>query len=219
MARTAVSHPVFARVFERASARMDDAGGTAHRRRLVRGLSGRIVEVGAGNGRNFAHYPAQVTEVLAVEPERRLRASGQRAADAAPVAVTVVDGVAEELPVEDGSVDAVVMSWVLCSVASQRTALAEAYRVLRPGGQLRFFEHVVAAHPGPLRWVQRAVDATIWPVLCGGCHASRDTVSAIHAAGFEISSLDRFRFPDSPLALVGPHVLGAAVRPVAEPAR
>ncbi|MGC5329129.1 class I SAM-dependent methyltransferase [Micromonospora sp. DT62] len=212
MSRGTVSHPVFARVFERASVAMDAAGAAAHRRRLVAGLAGRVVEVGAGNGRTFAHYPGTVERVLAVEPEPRLRAAAREAAGTAPVPVEVVDGLAEALPAPDGDADAVVFSLVLCSVADQAAALREARRVLRPGGQVRFFEHVRAQTPG-LRRVQRLVDATVWPLFCGGCHTGRDTVAAIRAAGFTVTELDAFRFPASRLpAPAAPHVLGVATR-------
>ncbi|MEH0939213.1 class I SAM-dependent methyltransferase [Micromonospora psammae] len=213
MSTTRVSHPIFARLFARASVAMDRAGMAEHRHRLVAGLHGQVVEVGAGNGRMFAHYPPAVTAVLAVEPEPRLRADARTAADRAPVPVTVTDGLAEALPVPDAGADAVVLSLVLCSVRDQSVALREAYRVLRPGGQLRFYEHVVADTPG-LRRAQRWVDATCWPLFCGGCHTARDTVGAIAAAGFSVVALDRFRFPPEGLAMpASPHVLGTAIRP------
>jgi SAM-dependent methyltransferase len=208
------SHPVFARVYERVSVRMAQLGGADQRRRLLAGLSGRVIEVGAGNGRMFAHYPRGVTEVLAVEPEPRLRAAAVEAARSAPVPVTVVHGVAEELPGKAGEFDAGVTALVLCSVADPAVALAELRRVLRGGGELRFFEHVVAERPGGLRRVQRFLDATVWPALVGGCHTARDTATAITEAGFVVEELERFRFPESGVVSpASPHIRGRAVNP------
>lgn len=191
---------------------MDRGGVAEHRQRLLAGLSGAVIEVGAGNGLNFAHYPVEVSRVLAVEPERHLRTIAQRNAERAAVRIEVVDGVAEQLPAREGDFDAAVASLVLCSVPDQQLALAELYRVLRPGGQLRFFEHVRAETPTLAR-IQRLLDATVWPLFLGGCHASRDTAAAIVAAGFQIDRLDRFRFPDGPIAVPSsPHILGVASR-------
>ncbi|MGH3586534.1 MAG: class I SAM-dependent methyltransferase, partial [Pseudonocardia sp.] len=177
-----VRHPVFARLYPRMSRAMDEAGLAEHRRRLLEGLSGEVLEIGAGSGGNFPHYPSTVTRVLAVEPEPRLREIATRAGAAAAVDVEVVDGLAERLPVSEHSVDAAVFCLVLCSVPDPATALAEARRVLRPGGRLRVLEHVRAdGHPGWSR-VQRLLDATLWPALVGGCHTGRDTAAAIGQA-------------------------------------
>jgi ubiquinone/menaquinone biosynthesis C-methylase UbiE len=208
------SHPIFARIYQRLSVSIDRAGVAEFRRVLVAGLSGRVIEVGAGNGRQFAHYPPEVTEVVAVEPEPHLRAAAVLAARDAPVPVRVVDGLAEDLPGADGEYDAAVVALVLCSVPDQAVALAEIRRVVRPGGQLRFLEHVAADRPGALRRVQRAVDATVWPHLFAGCHSGRDTAAAIASAGYVITDLRRFRFPATgPGSPTAPNIIGTAVRP------
>jgi ubiquinone/menaquinone biosynthesis C-methylase UbiE len=200
-------HPVFARLYERFSTHEESRGQADNRRRLLAGLEGRVVEVGAGNGLNFAHYPAGVTEVVAVEPEPFLRERATGRAASAPVPIAVVDGTAERLPLGDGEIDAVVTSLVLCSVADQAVALAEARRVLRPGGELRFYEHVVSRKPVKAA-VQRAMTRTAWRVIAAGCHLDRDTGAAIAAAGFHVESCERV--PYQGLA----HLLGVARAPV-----
>lgn len=211
---TRVRHPIFARIFVRTSKTMEREGAADHRRRMLAGLAGRVIEVGAGSGLNFAHYPPGVTEVLAVEPEPYLREEARRSAARAPVQVTIVDGVAERLPAGDGEFDAAIASLVLCSVADQQAVLTEMRRVIRPGAELRFYEHVQADKAG-MRRVQRVLDATVWPRILGGCHSGRDTVAAIEAAGFELRDLERFRFPESRLPNpTSAHVVGIAVRPL-----
>ena len=208
-----VRHPVFARVYQRVSAAGEAAGAAAHRDELLAGLTGRVVEVGAGNGLNFAHYPSSVTEVVAVEPEPFLRARAGEAASRSDVRITVLDGVADAIPVESGGFDVGVASLVLCSVPNQAAALSELFRIIRPGGELRFYEHVVALAPGVAR-VQRVLDRTIWPRVAGGCHAARDTVASIERAGFVVERCRRFAFrPCLCAAATAPHVLGMARRP------
>jgi ubiquinone/menaquinone biosynthesis C-methylase UbiE len=200
---------VCARLYVRQSAQAERIGLAARRAQLLDGLAGRVVVIGAGNGLNFAHYPASVTDVVAAEPERHLRALAERAAREAPVPVTVVDVVAEQLPWPDGAFDAAVVSLVLCSIDDVEAALVELRRVLRPDGELRFLEHVASPRPAT-RAVQRAADATVWPRLSGGCHLGRETDRLIEEAGFAIESCERFRFRIPPLDPPKMHVLGVA---------
>ncbi len=212
MTTTDIPRPRFARMYVKAAARADRRGATQHRRALLQDLSGRVVEVGAGNGLNFAHYPATVTEVVAIEPEPTLRAIAQQAAARAPVPVSLREGTADAVPLEDREMDAAVASLVLCSVPDQARALAELHRVLRPGGELRFYEHVIARCQPKRAILQLADRSGLWPAVAGGCHPARDTGAAIEAAGFTIERCERFGFRASAVEPSVPHILGIARR-------
>src|SRR4051794_22944881 len=193
-----VEHPFFARFYLRMASGRKARGEDEYRRELLAGLSGKVIEVGAGNGLNFPLYPETVEEVVAVEPEPLLREAATKNATEAPVPVKVIEGVSGRLPVEDESFDAGVASLVLCSVPDQQPALGEFQRVIRPGGELRFYEHVVADKAVSAR-LQRLADATFWPRVAGGCHMSRDTGAVIEQAGFSVEKCKRFSFtPGAP---------------------
>lgn len=201
-----VRNPVFAWYFARCGARREERGNRELRREMVAGLSGQVVEVGAGTGLNFPHYPATVREVVAVEPEPYLRERAGKAAAEAPVPVRVVDGMADRVP--GGPYDAVVVSGVLCSVADPRAALEEFRRVLRPGGELRFYEHVRSRDAV----FGRAQDAAnlVWPRLMGGCRCNQDTLTEIRRV-FGVAHVRGFRFPyGAVFSPVAPRALGAA---------
>ena len=209
---TDIERPGFARAYPAAAARADRRGAAEHRRRLLDGLRGRVVEVGAGSGNNFPHYPATVTEVVAVEPEPTLRTLAAEAAPRARVPITVMAGTGEALPLPDGSVDAAVASLVLCTVPDLARALAELRRVLRPAGELRFYEHVIPERHPKRALFQLLDHSGLWPALGGGCHPARDTAAAIAAAGFAIERCERFTFRGGPLEPRIPYVLGVARR-------
>ncbi|GAA3501527.1 class I SAM-dependent methyltransferase [Streptomyces prasinosporus] len=219
VARDPVHHPLFARCYARVSAGAETRMGmTEVRRRLLGGLSGRVIEVGAGNGLNFAHYPGTVSEVVAIEPERTLRKLAVEAALRAQVPVDVAPGAAEALPVKSEAFDAAVVSLVLCSVRDVARSLAELRRVLRPGGELRFFEHGRGGGR-VMVFTQRALDRTVWPPLVGGCHLSRDPVGALREAGFELGPYRRTLMPENGPRLPTSYcVTGTAWRPVTDAA-
>ena len=150
------------------------------------GLSGRVLEVGAGTGTNFEFYPTTVSEVVALEPETRLAPKAREAAAGTPVPVTVIESTIETLPPATEPFDAVVCSLVLCSVDDPDAVLRQLNSVLKPGGELRYFEHV--ASPGWRGALQKFADATVWPRITGNCHTHRNTEQAILAAGFTITA-------------------------------
>jgi SAM-dependent methyltransferase len=201
---------LFARWWPRAAASMEDRGLGSHRARLLADVEGRILEVGCGDGANFPYYPKAVTALIAVEPEAQLRDLALERAEALGMHAAVIDGQAEQLPVESDSFDAVVSTLVLCSVEDQDRALAEMHRILKPGGRLWCLEHVASGNR-LIHLGERAFDAVFWSHAFGGCHTGRETGAAIGRAGFDIEGLAPSRFPDLPFPLsVSPHLIGTA---------
>lgn len=212
---TRYDHSWFASWYPTLAAATDRAGFARHRTALLAGLHGTVVEIGAGSGQNLPYYPTDVDRVVAVEPEATMRVKARAAAIGATVPVEVVGAAAQSLPFADASVDTVVASLMLCSVADQAAVLAEIRRVLRPSGQFRFLEHVISMRRGVARG-QRILDATyLWTLIGAGCHCARDTAAAVYDAGFDVDSLERFVFPDRGLRRpTAPHIIGVATPPV-----
>lgn len=203
----------FARYLDRREQRRPDQGARELRRRALAGLHGSVIEVGSGDGRSFEHYPPDVEHLLAVEPDAAARAAAAERAREAAIPIDVVGGSAEKLPAEDGAFDAAVLMGVLCSVGDPAAALRELHRVLRPGGELRFWEHVRSGNAA-FRALQRATDALFWTRALGGCETTRDTTAAIATADFELVTLER-GFHSSSLVTItsAPYILGTARRP------
>jgi ubiquinone/menaquinone biosynthesis C-methylase UbiE len=205
-------HPVFAALYDRLVASMERAGLTDMRGRLLAGATGRTLELGAGTGHNLAHYPPQVSELVLSEPDphmaKRLRARVEE--EGGDRRIETIVAPAQELPFDDGSFDTVVATLVLCTVEDQNRALAEARRVLVPGGAFLFLEHVRSHRPGAARWQDRVERP--WGLIAGGCHPNRATDEAIAAAGFWIEHLERGTIPRG-LPPIRPMIHGVARRP------
>jgi SAM-dependent methyltransferase len=181
------------------------------RRENLAGLSGRVLEVGAGTGTNFALYPDTVTEVVAVEPEHRLAVQAQEAAAAAAVPVRVSTNPVEQFA-DAEPFDAVVCSLVLCSVDDPDQVVRQLFSLLRPGGELRYFEHVASS--GARARLQKFADATVWPRMAGNCHTHRHTEQTIVDAGFAVSGARRdFVVPAWVPVPTSEVAIGRAVKP------
>ncbi|MDT5076271.1 MAG: hypothetical protein QOJ80_908 [Mycobacterium sp.] len=206
-----VDNPFFARVWTKLSSNEPESIRKLRRENLA-GLNGRVLEVGAGTGTNFEFYPATVSQVVAVEPERRLAELAQQAAEHARMPVTVTTDTIEHYAPEQ-QFDAVVCSLVLCSVVDPDDVLRQLFSRLKPGGELRYLEHV--ASTGFRANMQKLADATIWPRLFGNCHTHRDTEQSIRAAGFEVGAARReWMFPAWVPMPGSETAIGRAVRPV-----
>ncbi|MFA5711192.1 class I SAM-dependent methyltransferase [Mycolicibacterium sp.] len=205
-----LSHPFFARLWTLMSAHETEEL-TRLRRANLAGLRGRVLEVGAGTGTNFAHYPDTVTQVVAVEPEVHLLEHAKTAAAVAPVPVSVSGQTVETLS-DPEPFDAVVCSLVLCTVEQPDGVLAQLFDQLRPGGEVRYLEHVASA--GWRGRLQRFADATVWPRISGNCHSHRHTEQSLRTAGFSIEDARReWTLPRWVPLPVAEFALGRAVKP------
>jgi 2-polyprenyl-3-methyl-5-hydroxy-6-metoxy-1,4-benzoquinol methylase len=187
MATSTVDNPLFARVWTWMASHEPESVKRLRRENLA-GLSGRVLEVGAGTGTNFELYPDTVTEVVAVEPEHRLAVLARQAAATASVPVTVSTETVEQFAAAE-PFDAAVCSLVLCSVEEPDQVVRQLLSILKPGGELRYFEHIASS--GWRSRLQRLADATIWPKMAGNCHAHRHTEQTIIDAGFKVSGARR----------------------------
>ncbi|WP_426416011.1 class I SAM-dependent methyltransferase [Aestuariirhabdus sp. LZHN29] len=180
---------------------------------LLANCYGRVLEIGAGTGASLPLYPPGIDELLVSEPDPAMRRQLQRRIDSTRVAfaTALADYQGERLLVDDESVDCVVSSLVLCSVHNQAGTLTEIFRVLKPGGQLLFLEHVAAQEgTGRHRW-QRLVEP-LWKRVAGNCHLTRCTEQAIIEAGFELAQVQRESLRKVP-PFVRPSIRGLARKP------
>ena len=182
----------------------------ARRRDLLAFARGRTLELGAGTGLNLPHYPGAVDELILTEPAAPMRKRLQKAVRRGGRAATVLDAAAERLPMDEGSVDTVVSTLVLCSVEQPSAVLDEIKRVLAPGGQLLFLEHVRADSQRLAAWQDRL--ETPWRRFAEGCRCNRPTVALIDAAGLSVRQRHDGIWRAMP-AIVRPIVWGSATRP------
>jgi ubiquinone/menaquinone biosynthesis C-methylase UbiE len=180
------------------------------RRESLAALSGRVLEIGAGTGRNLPFYPEAVTELVLLEPDPHMRAQLARRSARERRRLTIHDGDAAALPFPDGTFDAVVMTLVLCTIPEVPRALAEARRVLAPHGSLVFIEHVGATEGTRRRRWQRRLEP-VWRRVAGGCRLTSDTLRAIADAGFTVRRVDTSDLPGL-MRIGSPVVRGVAQR-------
>jgi len=185
------------------------AGMRSRRRTLLALARGRTLELGSGTGLNVPHYPADLEELILAEPAAAMRRRLRKALRRSDRSATIIDATGERLPVDDGSVDTVVATLVLCTVDRPGVVLDEIKRVLRPGGRLLFLEHVRADSAWLAAWQDRLERP--WRRFAEGCRCNRETVALIEAAGFSVEHRSNGRWRAMP-AIVRPIVLGSAAR-------
>lgn len=199
----------FTELYDRLLRATEEAGLRAIRREALAPAAGRTVDLGAGTGANLPLFPPAVSELVLVEPDPHMLRKLAPRLESAPAPAELVRAPAEALPFGDASFDTAVFTLVLCTVPDPAAALAEAARVLKPGGRLLFVEHVRSEDAGLARWQDRLERP--WRFFGDGCHCNRDTARAIEAAPFEQVEVERGRMPKAP-PIVRPLVHGAALR-------
>lgn len=197
----------FSAFYDRAMKSTEEAGMRDIRRDALSGASGRTIDIGAGTGLNLELYPDSVTELVLAEPDEHMLKRLRPKLGGNGRAVEAAQAPAERLPFDDDSFDTAVFTLVLCTVPDPKAALAEAARVLRPGGKLLFVEHVRSHNPSLARWQDRLEGP--WRLLGDGCHCNRDTVATIEASPFTVEHVERGELPKAP-PLVRPLVHGSA---------
>lgn len=200
---------IFSAIYDPLLKGTEEAGLRERRRETLAAARGRTIDIGAGTGANLGLFPAGLEQLVMAEPDphmtKRLR---QKLAEAGSD-VELVEAGAENLPFEDSSFDTAVFTLVLCTVPNPQVALAEAARVLKPGGQLLFIEHVRAEDPAVARWQDRLESP--WRVFADGCRCNRDTVANIEASPLTLDSVERGELPKSP-PITKPLAWGRATR-------
>jgi ubiquinone/menaquinone biosynthesis C-methylase UbiE len=179
------------------------------RARVTAGLSGEVLEIGFGSGRNLAHLPAEVTRLLAVEPAAGGRALAAPRIATARCAVEFVGDDGQALRLDTASVDHVLVTWTLCTIPNVDRALNEIYRVLRPGGTLHFTEHGRSPHPGVARWQDRLTPG--WSRAFGGCQLNRQIDDLIARSGLALDAATTYPMPRT--ARLGFAYEGIAAKP------
>lgn len=197
----------FAAVYDRGLQATEDAGLRAMRRETLAAASGRAIDLGAGTGVNLDLFPSQVSELVLAEPDPHMLKQLRAKLVGRGGGITAVQAPAERLPFEDDSFDTAVFTLVLCTVPDPVAALAEAARVLRPGGRLLFIEHVRSEEEGLARWQDRLEKP--WRFLADGCHCNRDTVALIESSPFALEQVEHEHLPKA-LPIVKPLVRGRA---------
>ena len=164
------------------------------REKVVPHARGQVLEVGIGSGLNLPYYDAtKVTRVWGLEPSPEMTRMAAQAARSLPFEVEFIGLPGDEIPLDDGSVDTVVVTYTLCTIPDTLPALGQMRRVLRPGGELIFCEHGAAPDASVRRWQDRL--NPVWRRLGGGCNLNRPIPALIEAGGFRIDSLDTMYLP------------------------